>query len=142
MAPVSRPSSDASWNDAWAHRSGLAAPHRFDTRWLLACTLRRHAHSPCRGDSCCIGFAALQVNTDLGLNPAVYGFGTGIFFIGYVLFDVPSVRCRSLGVAGLKRVRRSRRRPPLALELPKDLQLRETDGLLDIRCRGESVVGA
>jgi ACS family tartrate transporter-like MFS transporter len=37
-----------------------------------------------------IGFAALQMNTDLGLSDAVYGFGAGIFFIGYALFEVPS----------------------------------------------------
>jgi MFS transporter, ACS family, tartrate transporter len=37
-----------------------------------------------------IGFAALQMNRDLGLSPAVYGFGAGIFFIGYVLLEVPS----------------------------------------------------
>ena len=37
-----------------------------------------------------IGFAALQMNQDLGLSPAVYGFGAGVFFLGYVLFEVPS----------------------------------------------------
>jgi MFS transporter, ACS family, tartrate transporter len=37
-----------------------------------------------------IGFAALQMNQDLGFSPAVYGFGAGIFFLGYVLFEVPS----------------------------------------------------
>jgi ACS family tartrate transporter-like MFS transporter len=37
-----------------------------------------------------VGFAALQMNQDLGLSPAVYGFGAGIFFIGYSLFEVPS----------------------------------------------------
>ena len=37
-----------------------------------------------------IGFAALQMNRDLVLSPAVYGFGAGIFFIGYFLFEVPS----------------------------------------------------
>src|SRR4030088_3456197 len=37
-----------------------------------------------------IGFAALQMNRDLGLSPAVYGFGAGIFFLGYFLFEVPS----------------------------------------------------
>ncbi|HEY8256431.1 MAG TPA: MFS transporter [Gemmatimonadales bacterium] len=37
-----------------------------------------------------IGFAALQMNHDLGFSPAVYGFGAGIFFLGYVLFEVPS----------------------------------------------------
>jgi ACS family tartrate transporter-like MFS transporter len=37
-----------------------------------------------------VGFAALQMNHDLGFSPAVYGFGGGIFFVGYVLFEVPS----------------------------------------------------
>jgi len=37
-----------------------------------------------------VGFAALEMNRDLGLSPAVYGFAAGIFFIGYSLFEVPS----------------------------------------------------
>jgi MFS transporter, ACS family, tartrate transporter len=37
-----------------------------------------------------IGFAALQMNHDLGFSPAVYGFGAGVFFLGYILFEVPS----------------------------------------------------
>ena len=37
-----------------------------------------------------ISFAALQMNADLGLGSAVFGFGAGIFFIGYALFEVPS----------------------------------------------------
>jgi ACS family tartrate transporter-like MFS transporter len=37
-----------------------------------------------------LGFAALQMNRDLGFSPAVYGFGAGVFFLGYVLFEVPS----------------------------------------------------
>jgi len=37
-----------------------------------------------------VGFAALEMNRDLGFGPAVYGFGAGIFFIGYALFEVPS----------------------------------------------------
>ena len=37
-----------------------------------------------------IGFAALQMNADLGFSATVYGFGAGIFFIGYALFEVPS----------------------------------------------------
>jgi D-galactonate transporter len=37
-----------------------------------------------------IGFAQLQMKTDLGFSDAVYGFGAGIFFVGYVLFEVPS----------------------------------------------------
>jgi ACS family tartrate transporter-like MFS transporter len=37
-----------------------------------------------------VGFAALQMNHQLGFTPAVYGFGAGVFFIGYALFEVPS----------------------------------------------------
>ena len=37
-----------------------------------------------------IGFAALTMNADLGLSPRMFGFASGIFFIGYVLFEVPS----------------------------------------------------
>jgi len=36
-----------------------------------------------------VGFAALQMTGDLGFTPEVYGFGAGIFFIGYFLFEVP-----------------------------------------------------
>ena len=37
-----------------------------------------------------IGFAKLQMQHELGLTEAAYGFGAGIFFLGYVLFEVPS----------------------------------------------------
>jgi ACS family tartrate transporter-like MFS transporter len=37
-----------------------------------------------------IGFASLTMNKDIGLSPTVYGFGAGIFFWGYFLFEVPS----------------------------------------------------
>lgn len=37
-----------------------------------------------------IGFAALRMQQDLGFSDAVYGLGAGIFFLGYVLFEVPS----------------------------------------------------
>ncbi|ABD90153.1 MFS transporter [Rhodopseudomonas palustris] len=37
-----------------------------------------------------IGFAALTMNKDLGFSPTVFGFGAGIFFFGYFLFEVPS----------------------------------------------------
>jgi MFS transporter, ACS family, tartrate transporter len=36
------------------------------------------------------GFAALTMNKDLDFSPAVFGFGAGIFFIGYALFQVPA----------------------------------------------------
>jgi MFS transporter, ACS family, tartrate transporter len=37
-----------------------------------------------------IGFAALTMNKELGFSPSVFGFGAGIFFLGYFLFEVPS----------------------------------------------------
>lgn len=37
-----------------------------------------------------IGFAALTMNADLGLTQRMFGLASGIFFIGYVLFEVPS----------------------------------------------------
>ena len=37
-----------------------------------------------------IGFAKLQMASDLQFSDAVYGFGAGIFFLGYFLFEVPS----------------------------------------------------
>src|SRR5438067_6831231 len=37
-----------------------------------------------------VGFAALTMNQDLGLSPSVFGFGAGIFFISYLIFQVPA----------------------------------------------------
>jgi ACS family tartrate transporter-like MFS transporter len=37
-----------------------------------------------------ISFAALQMTGDLGFSNAVFGFGAGIFFIGYFLLQIPS----------------------------------------------------
>src|ERR1700754_4960618 len=37
-----------------------------------------------------VGFAKLQMTSDLGLSDAVYGFGAGIFFLGYFIFEIPS----------------------------------------------------
>jgi MFS transporter, ACS family, tartrate transporter len=37
-----------------------------------------------------VSFAALQMNEALGFSSAVYGLGAGVFFISYVLFEVPS----------------------------------------------------
>jgi len=41
-------------------------------------------------DRVSVGFAALQMNSDLGFSSAAFGFGSGIFFLGYCLFEVPS----------------------------------------------------
>jgi len=37
-----------------------------------------------------VGFAALQMVKDLGLTKTVFGFGSGIFFVSYFIFEVPS----------------------------------------------------
>jgi ACS family tartrate transporter-like MFS transporter len=37
-----------------------------------------------------ISFAALTMNKDLGFSAYLYGWGAGIFFFGYALFEVPS----------------------------------------------------
>jgi len=37
-----------------------------------------------------VGFAALQMNRELGLSEAIFGFGAGIFFIGYFVLEIPS----------------------------------------------------
>jgi D-galactonate transporter len=37
-----------------------------------------------------VGFAKLQMLTDLGMSETAYGLGAGIFFIGYFFFEVPS----------------------------------------------------
>ena len=37
-----------------------------------------------------VGMAALTMNRDLGFSPSVYGFGAGIFFLSYSVFQVPA----------------------------------------------------
>jgi sugar phosphate permease len=37
-----------------------------------------------------VGFAKLQMSADLGIGDIAYGTGAGIFFIGYLIFEVPS----------------------------------------------------
>ncbi|MCA1177946.1 MULTISPECIES: MFS transporter [unclassified Pantoea] len=37
-----------------------------------------------------ISIAALQMNADLGLTTSMYGLGVGMFYISYILFEIPS----------------------------------------------------
>jgi sugar phosphate permease len=37
-----------------------------------------------------IGFAKQQLEADLGIGAAAYGLGAGMFFVGYVIFEIPS----------------------------------------------------
>ncbi|HYZ22711.1 MAG TPA: hypothetical protein VE690_11195 [Rhodopila sp.] len=48
------------------------------------------AYLVCYIDRVNAGFAALQMNKDIGLTGAIFGLGGGIFFVGYFLFEVPS----------------------------------------------------
>ena len=41
-------------------------------------------------DRSVVGFAKLQLAADIGLGDTAYGFGAGLFFIGYFLFELPS----------------------------------------------------
>ncbi|WP_434155338.1 MFS transporter [Pseudomonas sp. JZ134] len=51
---------------------------------LLVCYVFAHL------DRINIGFAKLQMSSDLHFSDTVYGFGAGLFFIAYALFGVPS----------------------------------------------------
>ena len=44
----------------------------------------------CYLDRINVGMAALQMNAALRFDPATFGFGAGIFFLGYALFEIPS----------------------------------------------------
>ena len=37
-----------------------------------------------------VSFAGFQMSKDLGFSPSVYGFGVGVFFFGFALFELPS----------------------------------------------------
>jgi MFS transporter, ACS family, tartrate transporter len=37
-----------------------------------------------------VGIAALTMNKDLGFSPEIFGFGAGVFFVGYAMFQVPA----------------------------------------------------
>src|SRR6201986_4063500 len=37
-----------------------------------------------------VGFAALQMNKAVGIDPKMYGLGAGLFFVGYFILEVPS----------------------------------------------------
>src|SRR6201990_355102 len=48
------------------------------------------AYVICYIDRVNVGFAALQMNKAVGIDPKIYGLGAGIFFLGYFFFEVPS----------------------------------------------------
>src|SRR6201987_3758132 len=48
------------------------------------------AYLICYIDRVNVGFAALQMNKAVDIDPKTYGLGAGIFFIGYFILEVPS----------------------------------------------------
>jgi MFS transporter, ACS family, tartrate transporter len=48
------------------------------------------AYIICYIDRVNVGFAALQMNKAVGIDPKTFGLGAGIFFVGYFIFEVPS----------------------------------------------------
>src|SRR6476659_7665041 len=77
IRPVTLPSSDPS-------RAAVARVSRRLIPFLLLLYILNFL------DRVNVGFAALEMNRDLGFGPEVYGFGAGVFFFGYCLFEVPS----------------------------------------------------
>lgn len=64
-----------------------AAYSKVTWRWipfLLICYMCSYL------DRANVGFAKLQMLSDLHLSETVYGLGAGIFYIGYLVFEVPS----------------------------------------------------
>ncbi len=71
-----------------------------DDKALEAATMRRVswrlmpflilAYLLCYIDRVNVGFASLQMNKAVGIDPKTYGLGAGIFFIGYFILEVPS----------------------------------------------------
>ena len=48
------------------------------------------AYLLCYIDRVNVGFASLQMNKAIGLDPKIYGLGAGIFFVGYFILEIPS----------------------------------------------------
>ena len=54
-------------------------------------------------DRTAIGFAAPNgMNEDLALSAAQFGFASGVFFIGYILLEVPSNLALHMATASLR----------------------------------------
>src|ERR1700721_2340674 len=46
-----------------------------------------------------VGFAALTMNKSLGFSAEIFGIGSGIFFVGYFLFEIPTtLRSAIIGI--------------------------------------------
>jgi D-galactonate transporter len=71
------------------HRQMLEAATMRRVFWRLMPFLTL-AYLLCYIDRVNVGFASLQMNKAIGIDPKTYGLGAGIFFIGYFILEVPS----------------------------------------------------
>src|ERR1700730_10486156 len=78
ISPALSRDADATLKRAYARAEWRIVPLLFGL-WLLAWVDRANG-----------SFAKLQMLSDLQFSEAVYGFGAGLFFLGYVIFGVPS----------------------------------------------------
>ena len=82
-------------NEPFAHHLTSMLADSFETKtyrkisWRLI-PLLLFCYTAAYLDRVNIGFAKLQMMSDLGMSDMVYGLGAGMFFIGYFLFEVPS----------------------------------------------------
>ena len=60
-----------------------------------------------------VGVAKEAMSRDLNLDPAAFGMGAGIFFIGYFLFEVPSSFVQTLPPSALYLVMKASVHPRL-----------------------------
>jgi MFS family permease len=74
---------DLNLSDRAARRASRKAALRL-IPFLILCFLVAYL------DRVNVGFAALTMNRELGLTAEMFGFGVGIFFFGYFIFEVPS----------------------------------------------------
>jgi MFS family permease len=76
-------------SQAVSHDSALETPTMRRVSWRLMPFLMM-AYLLCYIDRVNVGFASLQMNKAVGIDPKIYGLGAGIFFIGYFILEVPS----------------------------------------------------
>jgi len=76
-------------SQAVSHDSALESPTMRRVSWRLMPFLMM-AYLLCYIDRVNVGFASLQMNKAVGIDPKIYGLGAGIFFIGYFILEVPS----------------------------------------------------
>jgi len=75
--------------------NGVDMPHGFETSLIGKITRRIMplilvSYFVAHIDRANIAVAALTMNRELGLSAFTYGFGAGVFFLGYFIFEIPS----------------------------------------------------